>query len=134
LPHLFHIKPRVTVKHNTIPIVPNGPDDSDETILNCKYCLLHSHLEAKDRKSWTLILKISCTSCQSRLDIMHSKNRCETDSISLHKLHSKDFGIPLFLRLSLVKILFCENNQRKFWILGGIFKSQIAEDKWVGHP
>jgi hypothetical protein len=57
---------------------------------------------------------------------MHSKNRCETDSISLHKLHSKGFGIPLFLRLSLVKILFCENNQRKFCTLGGIFKSQTA--------
>jgi hypothetical protein len=36
------------------------------------------------------------------LDIMQSKNRCETDSISLQRLHSKGFGIPLFKYLNIL--------------------------------
>jgi hypothetical protein len=97
-----------------------------ETTLSCINLLLQSHLEANDKTSLSSTLKISCTSCQSSIDIKQSKNRCKTDSISLHKLHSKGFGISLFLKLSLVRILFCEKSERKFCILGGIFISQTA--------
>jgi hypothetical protein len=79
---------------------------ADETKLNCKYLILHSHLVAMLRKSVTLIPNTSKTKSQSSSETKHSKKRCLTDSISLQRLHSKGFGIPLFLRLSLVITLF----------------------------
>jgi hypothetical protein len=77
---------------------------ADETKLNCKYLVLQSHLEAMLKKSVTLISNTSKTKSQSSSEIKHSKERCLTDFISLQRLHSRGFDIPLFLRLSLARL------------------------------
>jgi hypothetical protein len=82
--------------------------------------LLQRHFDAMDTKSLTIMSTILKTSFHSILETTHSNIRCLTVSISLQISHSNGLAIPLALRLSLVIILFWENNHKNTWILGGI--------------
>jgi hypothetical protein len=87
---------------------------ADETKLNCKCLVLQSHLKAMLSKSVTPIPNTSNTMSHNNSEIKHSKKRCFTVSISLQRQHSRGFGIPLFLRLSLVITLFWEKSHKKY--------------------
>jgi hypothetical protein len=100
---------------------------ADEIILNCKCLVLQSHLDAMLKKSVTLIPKTSNTISHNSFEIKHSKNKCLTYSISLQRLHSRGFGIPLFLKLSLVITLKSKGKPNS----RGIFNFHTAGRKFV---
>jgi hypothetical protein len=99
--------------------------------LKCRNFLLHNHLEATDSKLSILQSKTFSTIDQIYLATIQSNIRCWTVSSSLHISHSRGFTMPLCLRLSLVMILFWENNHKNTWILGGISVSTQKAGKWV---
>jgi len=63
----------------------------------------------------------------------HSKNKCCTDSFALQKRQVKSSSFFLIFRLSLVRFLFFESNQRKNCTLGGTLNAKLQGQKQGGY-
>jgi hypothetical protein len=103
-------------------------------LITVYFLLLRQYFPINSKEKTWPISRQSEMFTQICLATTQSKNRCCTDSGSLQKRQLVSGMVFFLFTLSLVKILFWVNSQRKKWTLGGGFQTPDYRGVYKFYP